>query len=276
MVFERVESALPQGRRTRGFEVYEGGFFMVFASIGDSVEQGFDAFFAWLPQLLGALVILLIGYILAKIIGGIVGKALHRAGLDRSLAQGQAGRWVSKVTSSPSRLVGRIAFWAIFIGTISLAVTTLGIDALQSFVAAIYAYLPNVIAAVLIFLVASALAAGIAALVTRLMGDTPTGKVVATVAPGLVMAIAVFMILDQLEIAPQIVTITYAALMGAFALAAALAFGLGGREVAARMLEGAYQKGQESRGQVRADLERGREQVRHDVDRAKVEAQARA
>ncbi len=90
------------------------------------------------------------------------------------------------------------------------------------------------------------------------------------------MAIAVFMILDQLEIAPQIVTITYAALMGAFALAAALAFGLGGREVAARMLEGAYQKGQESRGQVRADLERGREQVRHDVDRAKVEAQARA
>ncbi|HEY2054106.1 MAG TPA: hypothetical protein VGH14_09245 [Solirubrobacterales bacterium] len=56
-----------------------------------------------------------------------------------------------------------------------------------------------------------------------------------------------FMILNQLRIAPQIVVITYASLMGAVALGAALAFGLGGRDVAARMLEDAYRRGQAER-----------------------------
>jgi hypothetical protein len=97
--------------------------------------------------------------------------------------------------------------------------------------------------------------------------------VLATVAPGLVMAIAIFMILQELQIAEGIVIITYAALVGSLALAAALAFGLGGRDVAARMLEAAYQKGQESREQVRRDFAQGRERAREDVERAKDKAQ---
>jgi Conserved TM helix len=242
---------------------------MLLAAIRDSVERGFDEFFSWLPSLLGALVILVIGYFVAKIVGKAVHRLLLRAGFDRTLTEGQGGTWISKVTSSPSQLLGRIAFWALFLGAISLAVTALGIDALTDFVAAIYAYLPHVVAALLIFIVASMIAAGIAALVARTMGDTPTGKVIATVAPGLVMAIAVFMILQELQIAEGIVTITYAALIGSLALAAALAFGLGGREVAGRMLEAAYQKGQQSREQVRRDLEVGRERARADVDRAR-------
>ena len=247
---------------------------MLLAAISDSVERGFDTFFEWLPNLIGALIVLIIGYIVAKVVAGVVGKLLQRGGLDRTLTQGQAGTWVSKLTSSPSYLFSRIAFWALFLGAISLAVSVLGIEALQDFVAAIYAYLPHVIAALLIFLVAGAVAAGIAALVARTMGDTPTGKVVGTVAPGVVMAIAVFMILQELQIAEGIVMITYAALIGALALAAALAFGLGGREVAARMLEGAYQKGQQSRGQVREDLQQGKERAQEDVQRAKGAAQS--
>jgi hypothetical protein len=66
------------------------------------------------------------------------------------------------------------------------------------------------------------------------------------------MAIAVFMILNQLHIATAIVTITYAAVMGALALGMALAFGLGGRDVASRLLEDAYRKGQAERQRLRA------------------------
>ena len=84
------------------------------------------------------------------------------------------------------------------------------------------------------------------------MGDTPTGRLVATAVPALVMAIAVFMILNQLEIATDVVTITYAALMGALALGMALAFGLGGRDVASRVLEDAYRRGQQERERIRA------------------------
>ena len=233
--------------------------------IGNSIERGFTVFFAWIPALLGALAILVIGYIVAKFVGKLVSRALERAGLDRTLHSGAGGTFVRKVTSSPSRLVGTVAFWAILLGTISLAVSVLGIDALTNFVAAVYAYLPNVLAAILIFLVASAISAGVATLANRVMGGTSLGKIVATAAPILVMTIATFMILDQLQIAQNIVVITYAGLIGAIALGSALAFGLGGREVAGQLLQGAYEQGQANKEQFKRDLDQG-------VTRAKQEA----
>ena len=242
-------------------------------NIGDSVERAFTVFFEWLPALIGALLILVIGYIVAKIVGKLVSRVLKGAGLDRMLHKGQGGQFVQKVTSSPSKLLGSIAFWAVMLGVISLAVSVLGIEALTNFVAAVYAYLPNVLAALLIFLVASAIAAGIATLVTRVMGDTALGKVVATVAPILVMTIASFMILEQLKIAHDIVITTYTLLLGGIALAAALAFGLGGREVAGKMLEGAYQKGQENKEQLKQDLDKGMSRAKEEAQAAKDKAQ---
>jgi hypothetical protein len=254
----------------------KGVLHMFLASIGDTVERGFEVFFAWIPALIGALAILIIGYIVARVLAGVVARVLQRVGLDRTLHSGTAGRWVAKLTASPSRLLGSITFWVVFLGAISLAVTALGIDALTDFVGAVYAYLPNVLAAILIFVVAGAIAAAVGGLVARTMGDTTTGKLVGTVVPILIMAVAGFMILDQLKIAPEIVTITYASLMGAIALGMALAFGLGGRDVAARMLEGAYAAGQLNREQVKRDLEVGRERARQEAERVKAQVEEKA
>jgi len=86
----------------------------------------------------------------------------------------------------------------------------------------VWAFLPNVVVALLIFLVAGALAAGVSTLAARVPGDTGLGKVVATAAPILIMTIATFMILDQLKIAHDIVVLTDAALIGAIAVGSAL------------------------------------------------------
>lgn len=230
-------------------------------NVGDSLQQALDSFFGFLPNLLGFLVILVIGYIVARIVKGVLSKVLDKVGLDRALHSGTTGQYVEKVSpgASPSKLVGSIAFWFIFLGAISLAVSALKIPALTTFVSAIYGYLPNVIAAVIIFVVAGAIAGAVATLVTKTMGDTPTGKLVASVVPVLIMAIATFMILNQLKIAPDIVTITYAVLLGSLGLGMALAFGLGGRETAAQLVSGAYDKGQEQKGRVKRDMEVGKQ-----------------
>jgi hypothetical protein len=227
-------------------------------SISDSIERGFDTFFEWLPALIGAIVVLIIGFFIAKFVGKLITTLLTRAGLDRNMLSGQTGEWVSKVTASPSRLLGQISFWVLFLAFVSIAASVLGIEAVSAFVAAVWSYIPNVIAALAIFLVAGAIAAGVATLATRLMGDTPTGRVIATAAPILVMTIATFMILEQLKIAHDIVVTTYTLVLGSIALAAALAFGLGGRDVAGRMLEGAYEKGQREADQVKRDFRQGR------------------
>ena len=238
---------------------------MVF-SIRTSIEHGFSVFFGWVPHVLGFVAVLLIGWIVARMLGKLAGKVTHRAGLDRTLHTGAGGNFLQRVLPAPSRLVGRIVFWAIFLGAVSLAASVLGVAALTAFVGAIWAYLPNVLAAVLIFLVASAIAGAAVALVRRTMGDTGLGKIVATVVPVLVLTIATFMILEQLKIAHDIVVTTYTLLLGAVALGAALAFGLGGRDVAGRMLEGAYAKGQQNKEQYKRDLDLG-------MERAKQEAQ---
>ena len=235
-------------------------------SIRASIDHGFSVFFGWVPHVLGFIAVLLIGWIVARMLGKLALRATHRAGLDRALHTGTGGNFLQRMLPGPSWLVGRIVFWAIFLGAISLAASVLGVAALTAFVGAIWAYLPNVLAAVLIFLVASAIAGGAVALVRRTMGDTGLGKIVATVVPILVLTIATFMILEQLKIAHDIVVTTYTLLLGAIALGSALAFGLGGRDVARQMLEGAYQKGQENKEQFRRDLNQGVSRAQDQVE----------
>jgi hypothetical protein len=139
---------------------------------------------------------------------------------------------------------------------------------LTGFMNLVLSWLPNVIAALLIFIVAAAVAGAVGGLVHRTMGDTPTGRVARAAAPALIMAIAVFMILTQLGIATVIVVITYTALIGAAALGAALAFGLGGRDAAAQLINSGYRKAQDNADQVRSDVEVGRERAQRDARQA--------
>lgn len=212
--------------------------------ISESLQQGVDDLIGFLPRLIGFLLILLVGWLVAKALEKAIALALEKVGTDRALASSSTGPHVERLLpgASPSKAIGRVVFWFVLLGALSIAIASLGVNALNDFLADVFSYLPNVVAAILIFVVAGAVAAWIGRAASRLLGDTPTGKLAGTALPVLVMAIAVFMILNQLRIAPQIVTITYAALLGSAALGLALAFGLGGRDVAGRMLEETYRR----------------------------------
>ena len=227
--------------------------------INDSVQRAFDRFFEFLPNLLGALLLLLVGFIIAKVVQGVVKKLLQTLGVDEKLRSSDANRYVEGVLpgSSVSSGIARVVFWLVFIFFIFTAIAALGVDALTDFMNDVLAYLPNVIVAIIIFVVAAILAGAVGVATRRTMGDSPTGRIVGTVAPALVMVIALFMILDQLRIAESIVVIAFACTMGALALGLALAFGLGGRGVAERMLEDAYRSGLEARDQMRRDSQTG-------------------
>ena len=227
--------------------------------IAQSLQRGLDSLISFIPNLVGCLIILLIGYLIARLAKAAVTKLLESVGLDRALSGSQAGSYVERVSpgARPSRLVGVVAFWFIFIYAIAAAVGALKIPALTNFMANVQNYLPNVIAAVLILVVGVALAGAVGGLVDRLMGDSPGGRLARTISPTLILAIVVFMVLNQLKIAPAIVTTTYIALIGMLAVAGALAFGLGGRELAADMMRDTYDssRGNRPRGQRLAGAE---------------------
>lgn len=235
-----------------------GGF-----SFLQPLQTAFTTLLNYLPQIIGALVVLVIGYIVARVLRSIITKLLRKAKLDDKLTDGKGGEYVARFSpqGSPAALVGTVVYAVIMLFVVIAAVGTLGIPTLTNFMNLALSYLPNVIAALLIFLVAAGIAAAVGGLVHRVMGDTPTGRIAKTAGPTLVMAIAVFMILNQLGIAAFIVNTTFVALIGSVALGSALAFGLGGRDAAADLINSGYRKAQEQAGTVRDDLAVGRERA---------------
>jgi hypothetical protein len=198
---------------------------------------------------------------------------LRSVGADRAVATGTVGEYKQRIapTMQPSGLIGTLVFWLIFGLATLLAVSALGIQALSDFIGSVVGYLPNVIAAALILLVAIAIAGAVGGLAQRLMGGTMLGKVVQTVVPILVITIALFMALVQLKIATQIVVATYVIVLGAIGLGFALAFGLGGRNVADRMLEAAYASGQKM-PELRRDAQQAKAQAQSDAEELKAKA----
>ena len=212
--------------------------------IGETLQSGIREIVAFLPNLIGFLLILLIGFIVAKVISAVVRKVLEKTGVDDKIKSSDANKYVDSALpgATVSGGVATVIFWLIFVFFLFSAIGALKIPALTGFMNQVLAYLPNVIAAIAIFVVAALVSGAVAGGIGKVMGDTPTGKIVATVLPALVMVIALFMILEQLQIAPEIVRIAFSAVMFALALGLALAFGLGGKDTAAELLRDARVK----------------------------------
>ena len=221
--------------------------------IGNSFERAFDEVVTFLPNLVAAVVIALLAWIVAIVLGKAVGKVSRRLGVDR-LPQREDGGWLRRITTTPSHVLKTVTFWLVFLGGLSVALAQLEIRALDGFIAAVWDYVPHVLAALVIFVVAAFVATAVSRLARSTMGG-PLGRIASTAAPVLVMTIATFMILVELQLGQTIVTITFAGLMAAFALGTGLAFGLGGREVARDMLGNAYEAGRQHQDEFRNDLD---------------------
>jgi hypothetical protein len=241
-------------------------------SVTRSVQDGLDRIGAYIPNLIGALAVLLVGYLVARLVGRLVERllrgtraegALRRAPLERTWPRG-----------GPAVAAGAAAFWVVLALTVMIALSALGIGALTAAMDRFIAYLPNVVAALLILLGGVALAAAVAGLVERLMADTMLGRMVAATVPVLVVTIALFMALVQLRIATQIVTATYVLVLGAVALGFALAFGLGGRDVARLMLLSAYESGGRAAPQLREEARQARRRAAQEAAAARDRAEA--
>lgn len=240
--------------------------------IGQSLEDAVNKVFSYLPQLLGALVILLIGYLVAKIVSATVRKLLQRVRFDRAMHSSALGNYIARIVESPSRFVSRVTYWLLFLFFVSMAASTLKLTLLDQILNGVYSYIPRVIAAVAIFLVASAISGGTAKFVQRVMGRTATAKLITTIVPIVTLSIATFMILNQLNIAKDIVNILFTAIVASLSLGMALAFGLGGREVAAELLQQAYQSGRQNVGQAQADMKMAAANTKREAQRMKMES----
>jgi hypothetical protein len=203
-----------------------------------------EVFGELIPALLGALIIVFAGYLLAKVLERLVDRALRRIGLNAMLAKGGVMEAVERSGThvNPTRVVSNLVFWLVMFAVILVAANALGLESLATVFGELVSYIPSVIAAIVIILVGIVLGQFVGGLIGASVGALHGGRALARVGSGGVILLAVFMALQELGIATDIVTTAFAILFGAIALAIALAFGLGGRELAGEVMREWYSR----------------------------------
>jgi small-conductance mechanosensitive channel len=189
---------------------------------------------------------------------GIATRVLKSVGFEGWMEKGGIKQFFdrSQTSQTPVSILGKLVFWLVFFIAISMAVDTLGITAISDVLAQFIAYIPQLIAAVLILVLATLLANFVSGIVRGATGSSIAGSV----AQYGIIVFAVFAALTQMGIAEELIAPTFLILLGSVALAAALAFGLGGQNVAQRLVEQGYQKSGEARQQIQQQQQQNQQQ----------------
>ncbi|HFI0716460.1 TPA: mechanosensitive ion channel [Streptococcus suis] len=183
-----------------------------------------------LPNVLVALVLIAVGSFVAKLIGNLLENLLETAGINNYskylFAKEEANFELSAIITQVVRAIIIVFFFI-------QAIQVLNLQVFNAVGSALLAYLPSLISAIAIVILAI-IASNLVANFLQKVTDSP---LVITIVRYLMIVFAVFMALDQLKFAQHIVQSTFTIVLGALAVAFALAFGLGGRDFAARQLE---------------------------------------
>lgn len=202
------------------------GLFAVEWSQG--IEDAWSDVARFVPKLVAFLAILVVGYIVAKIIARVVRKVLMRVGFDRVAEKGGVNEALARSGNDATGVVGKIVFYVLMLIVLQMAFAVFGSNAVSDMIDSVIAYLPHVLAAVVILWVAWVIAAAARDLILAAMGDEGTGRSLGLMAFVAILTIGAFAALNQLKIAPAIVTGLFYAILAVVAGSAIVAIGGGG------------------------------------------------
>jgi hypothetical protein len=165
------------------------------------VREGITTFMTFIPKLIGFLLILLLGYLVAKLVAKAVNAVLERIGFDRAVERGGVKKALAKSKYDASDIVAKLAFYAVFIPFLSAAVGALGIQALQDPLAAFIALIPRIIVAIVLVVIGAVIAGTVKSFITNALGGLSYGSILANAAAVLILFGFVKSALDQVGIA---------------------------------------------------------------------------
>jgi mechanosensitive ion channel-like protein len=219
-------------------------------AVMSSVAAALALLLAGIPKIIGFLVILIIGWLIASAIAAAVA-ALLRAVRFNDLAQraGLSGFVHNMgVKTDAAGFLANIAKWFIRLIVLVTAFDALGLPAVSEVLQQLLLWLPNLVVALVVLVIGGLAANALASLVRGATAESGLGNpdLLATIARVAVWAFAIVIAVNQIGIATALVNTLFMATVGAIALALGLSFGLGGRETAAEIVRGWYARGQQA------------------------------
>jgi small-conductance mechanosensitive channel len=215
----------------------------VIGSLEESLMMLWVEVMSFLPQLVIALLIVIIGWFVGSLLGKLVQKVLQKLRLQELLEKADVNELVARAGYDfhPERFLGALVKWFVILAFVVVALDILRLQEVTTFMReVVLGYLPQVFVAVLILLAAMVIA-GLArktlAASLRAGGATVKAELLSRLAYYLIIAFGVMAALNQLRIADDLIQTLFMGIVFALALAAGLAFGLGGKDAAGRYID---------------------------------------
>ncbi|MDS1269749.1 hypothetical protein RIF23_05515 [Lipingzhangella sp. LS1_29] len=172
---------------------------------GQGLTDAWSAVASFVPLLAAFLLILIVGWVIAKIVGKLLGKALMRIGLDRGLSRAGVGEYFERSRYGPSELVGKIVYYALLLIVLQLAFSVFGPgNPITQLLNGVVAWLPNAAVALVIVVVAVAIAKMARDVISGALGGLSYGRFLANVAGIFIIGLGAIAALNQIGVATTV------------------------------------------------------------------------
>jgi hypothetical protein len=196
---------------------------------GQGVQNLLNTVMHSLPKILVFLIVLVVGWIIAKALQKAIGMLLHRLRFDRFVERGAVGDALKRTSYDATTLIKKVVYYALLLVTMQVAFGVFGNNPVSTMLNAIVGWLPKLMVAIVLVVVASAIARMVRDLLNGMLGELSYGRFVAGAASVLIVVIGAFAALDQVGIANAVTEpVLYA---GLATVGAILAIGIGGGAV---------------------------------------------
>jgi hypothetical protein len=212
-----------------------------------SFVNALNSFMTFLPALIGAIIVLVIGWIISAFLARLIEKGLRAIGLERAVQHSGINDFIMRSGTkwTTSQIIAELIKWFIRLIFIQAAANILGMPQITAIINSIVLFIPNVVVALVIIVIGALIAKFLSGLVRGSVSELGVGNpnLLATLTRYAVLGFAIIAAVSQLGIAAAVVNTLFIGLVGSISLAVGLAFGLGGREVAAKITESWYESG---------------------------------
>lgn len=220
----------------------------------ESLRVFAEKFMETIPSLLGAVIVIVIAWLLARLISGGFKRLLQTVKFDDFAERVKLTAFLQQtgIMLSPSTIIGRFIYWIFVLLIISSAAETLNWTSVSYQIQRFLEYLPNLITAILIFIVGAYLASLVRDFVRSATGSLgiSTGRILSTAIYYVLFIMVVLTALEQAKVDTRILSTNLLMFIGAILLAASISYGFASREVLSNILAGFFTKRQFQKGML--------------------------
>lgn len=170
------------------------------------VSDAWTTIATFVPKLVFFLIVLVVGYLLAKVLAKVVDSILERVGFDNAVERGGVKQALAKSKYDASDIVAKLVKYTVMLFTLVIAFNVFGPNPVSDLLQQVIAYIPRIIVAIVIIVVASAIAKVVKDLISNTLGGLSYGNVLATIASVFIMFLGVVAALNQVGVATAVTT----------------------------------------------------------------------